>query len=82
MRLQPEQIAKQIEMGLDAQKRFAEVYKDGNMNKRIRIQMKSFQLIEVEEAMEEVGRGEGQSPYNKMRKDFYFIGKFERSSYQ
>jgi hypothetical protein len=41
-------------MGLDARKRFTKVNKDGDMNNRVRIQMKNLELVEVEEATEEV----------------------------
>jgi hypothetical protein len=51
---QTKQIIEQFEIGPNALKSFAQVHKDGNVENQIRIQMQNLQLIEVEEATEEI----------------------------
>ena len=40
-----EQKSEELKMGLDAQKSFAQMYEDGNMNKRIWDQMVKLDLV-------------------------------------
>jgi hypothetical protein len=54
--LQSEEVPEKIQIGLHAQKSFTKVNKNGNMNYVVRIQMKNFQFIEVEQASEEIRR--------------------------
>ena len=46
-------------MGLDAQKSVTQMDEDGDVHKRVGIQMKKFQLVEMKKATEEIRWREG-----------------------
>ena len=55
-----EEVAKKLEMGLDAQKSFAQVYEDRYMNKRIRGKMMKLDPIIIQESIKEIRAGKTQ----------------------
>ena len=54
---------KELKMGLDAQKSFAQMYEDRNMNKRIWGQVVKLDLVIRQEPREETRTWESQSPF-------------------
>ena len=53
-------VAEKIEMGLDAQKRLAQMYEDRHMHKRIRGKMVKLDPIIIEESRKEIRAGKTQ----------------------
>ena len=53
-------VAEKIEMGLDAQKRFAQMYEDRHMHKRIGGKMVKLDLIIIQEYRKEIRAGKTQ----------------------
>ena len=47
-------VAEKVEMGLDAQKSFAQVYEDGKMNKRIGGEMMKLDPVVIQEPRKEI----------------------------
>ena len=62
-----EKVAEKIKMGLDAQKSFAQMYEDRNMNKRVRGEMMKLYLVIVQETRKEIRARKIQSSL-KIRK--------------
>ena len=63
-------------MGLDAQKIFAQMYKDGNMNKRIWGQVVKLDLVIRQEPRKECRTREPQSPFKIRGKGYDFASIF------
>ena len=53
-------VAKKVEMGLDAQKSFAQMYEDRYMNKRIWGEMMKLDPIIIQESKKEIRAGKTQ----------------------
>ena len=49
-----EKVVEKIKMGLDAQKSFAQMYEDRNMNKRVRGEMMKLDLTIIQEPRKEI----------------------------
>ena len=62
-----EKVVEKIKMGLDAQKSFAQMYEDRNMNKRVRGEMMKLYLVIVQETRKEIRARKIQSSL-KIRK--------------
>ena len=62
-----EKVVEKIKMGLDAQKSFAQMYEDSNMNKRVRGEMMKLYLVIVQETRKEIRARKIQSSL-KIRK--------------
>ena len=60
-------VAEKVEMGLDAQKSFVQMYEDRYMNKRIRGEMMKLYLVIVQETRKEIRARKIQSSL-KIRK--------------
>jgi hypothetical protein len=73
---QTEEIPEKSPVRLDSEESFAEVDEDGNMANGIGIQLMELDSIEIEKALEERARGEGQSPFGKMVKCDDFVNIF------
>ena len=58
-----EKKSEKLKMGLDAQKSFAQMHEDGNMNKRIRGQVVKLDPVIMQEPREESRTRESQSPF-------------------
>jgi len=58
-----EKKTKELEMGLDAQKSFAQMYEDRKMNERIWCQMVKLDPVIGQEPRKETGTREPQSPF-------------------
>ena len=74
-----EKITEELEMGLDAQKSFAQMYKDGNMNKRIKDRVVKLDLVVRQEPREETRTWEPQSPFKIRGKSYDFARIFIRT---
>jgi hypothetical protein len=74
-----EQEAKQLKIGLNAQKSFAQMYKDGNMNKRIWGQVVKLDPVIRQEPREERRTREPQSPFKVRGKSYNFACIFIRT---
>ena len=53
-----EEVAEKIKMRLDAQKRFAQVYENRKMNKRVRGEMVKLDPVIIQEPKKEIGAWE------------------------
>ena len=62
-----EKESEEFKMGLDAQKSFAQIYEDRNMNKRVRGEMMKLYLVIVQETRKEIRARKIQSSL-KIRK--------------
>ena len=63
MGLEMEEMAKKLKMGLDAQKSFAQMHEDRNMNKGIRGKMMQLDFVIVQKSREEIRIAKTQSPF-------------------
>jgi hypothetical protein len=61
-----EEEAEKIPVGLDSEKGFTEMDKNGNMVDGIRVEVMELKPLITKKATEERTRGEGQSPFSKM----------------
>ena len=57
-----EKVAEEFKMGLDAQKSFAQMHEDGNMNKEIGSQVMKLDPVVAQESREERQTRKSQSP--------------------
>ena len=71
-----EKESKEFEMGLDAQKSFAQMHKDRNMNKRIGGQMVELDPVVAQEPREEKWTRKPQSPFQIRSKGYDFARIF------
>ena len=72
-------MVEKLKMGLDAQKSFAQMYKDGNMNKRIWGQLLKLDPVIRQEPREETRTWEPQSPFEIRGKSNNFARIFIRT---
>jgi hypothetical protein len=68
--------AEKIPVGLDSEKVFTEMNKNGNMADGSRVEVMELKPVIIKKAMEERTRGEGQSPFGKMVKCDDFVNIF------
>ena len=61
-------VAEKVEMGLDAQKSFAQMYEDRYMNKRIGGEMMKLDPIIIQESRKEIRAGNTQSSFKIWKK--------------
>ena len=73
------EVAKKLKMGLDAQKSYAQVYEDRNMNKIIGGKMMKLDPIIIQEPRKEIGTREPQSPFKIRGKSNDFAHIFIRT---
>jgi hypothetical protein len=62
------EVVEEFKMGLDAQKSFAQMYKDGNMNKRVWGEMMKLDPVVIQESKKEIRERNSQSSL-KIRKN-------------
>ena len=68
MGLKMKMVAEKVEMGLDAQKSFAQVYEDRYMNKRIGGKMMKLDPIIIQESRKEIRPGKTQPSLKTWKK--------------
>ena len=73
-----EKIAEELKMGLDAQKNFAQIHEDGNMNKGIWGQMMQLDPVVAQEPRKERRARKPQSPFQEWGKSNNFPRIFIR----
>ena len=71
-------VEEKVEMGLDAQKCFAQMYEDRYMNKRIGGEMMKLDPIIIQESREEIRAGETQPSLKIWKKSNNFAHIFIR----
>ena len=74
-----EKESKEFKMGLDAQKSFAQMHEDGNMNKRIGGQVMKLDLVITQESREESQKRKSQSSFQIRSKSNDFVRIFIRA---
>ena len=79
MRLEVEKKSKEFKMGLDAQKSFAQMHEDGNMNERVWGQVVKLDPVIMQELREESRTREPQSPFKIRGKSYNFARIFIRT---
>ena len=72
-------MAKNVEMGLDAQESFAQMYKDGNMNKRVWGEMMKLDPVVIQESRKEIRERNSQSSLKIRGKSYDFANIFIRT---
>jgi hypothetical protein len=71
-----EKKSKELKIGLDTQKSFAQMHEDGNMNKGIGGQVMKLDLVVTQEPGEEKRTREPQSPFKIRSKSYDFTRIF------
>ena len=74
-----EEMAEKLKMGLDAQKSFAQVYEDRNMNKGIVGKMMKLDSVEIQKPRKEIQARKTQSPFKIRSKSNDFARIFIRT---
>jgi hypothetical protein len=64
----------ETEMGENPEKGLAQMYKNGNLQNRIRVQMCQVQFIEIKEAVEKGGDGKSKTANKKRNVNDRFMG--------
>jgi hypothetical protein len=59
--------------GVQFQESFAKMDKDGNVANGIQFEVMELKPVEINKALEERARGEGQTPFGKMVKSYDFV---------
>ena len=72
-------MAEMVEMGLDAQESFAQMYKDRYVNKRVGGEMMKLDPIIIQEPRKEIGTGKTQSSLKIRRKSHNLVRIFIRT---
>jgi len=63
-------------MGLDAEKCFAKMHKDGNMSYGVGIEMMKLKAVNIKKPAKEIRGGEGETPFGKFGKHDNFVNIF------
>ena len=80
VRLNSEEVAEKLEVGLDAQKCFTEVNKYGDMKNGIGVQVMDLKAIEVKKSAKEIASWQCQAAFNKVFEENGFPSVLTRSS--